>query len=288
MTTKMKNKRVIVGQRLSYNAGSQIRYYQNINQLVLIMVNETKQAILRLFGMGEAKKFYHRINEASAVAMDASLSEQATVLTNKLLEKFSLMFAKSAPHISKNMVKGQEKISSAALPAATVDLLGSLALKGNLVSQEQADIAQALITENVSLMTSLPQQYMKDITGEVMRSITTGRGLQDLIPALEKYEGITKRRAKDIAYDQTRKAYTAINKQKMLDIGLKKFKWLHSRGSQFPRHSHLDILNGKIFSFENLIEEQAALGVPERDRGLPGYPINCGCTMMTVLEWDEE
>lgn len=282
----MKNRKVFRGKKLPYNAGSQVRYRQNIDQLVEIMVRETKKSILGLFGMGPAKKFYARIQEASA--MDDSISAQATVLTNKLLEKFNLLFKRNSDRIAKNMVETQNKISTVSLVAGTQELLGSMSLKGNLVSPELEDVSGALIANNVSLMESIPQQYMKDITGEVMRSITTGRGLQDLIPALEKYEGITKRRAKEIAYDQTRKAFTAINKQKMLDLGLKKFRWLHSRGGQYPRPSHLDILNGKIFTFENLEAEQAALGVPVKDRGLPGYPINCGCTMETILDWDEE
>lgn len=276
----------IYGKPLAHNAGARIRYNQSIQAMVEIMVNETKKSIVKLFDMGPAKKFYANVKAASA--MDDSISAQATVLTNKLLEEFNLLFKRNADRVAKTMVNNQQRISTAVLVSSTQDLLGNLSLKGNLVSPELETVSEALITANVALMKSLPQQYMKDITGEVMRSITNGRGLQDLIPALEKYEGITKRRARDIAYDQTRKAFTAINKQKMLDLGLKKFKWLHSGGSQYPRHSHLHILNGKILSFKNLEKQQEDLGVPKRDQGLPGEPINCGCTMMTVLDWGND
>ena len=71
---------------------------------------------------------------------------------------------------------------------------------------------------------------MKDATGAVMRSITTGEGLADLIPALDKIEGIAGRRAKNIALDQTRKAYAGISRQKLMSNGVKQFEWVHSGG----------------------------------------------------------
>jgi len=44
------------------------------------------------------------------------------------------------------------------------------------------------------------------------------------------------------------------------------------------------------FSFKNVVAEQAALGVPKTDRGMPGEPINCKCSMRAVIvfETDEE
>ena len=68
------------------------------------------------------------------------------------------------------------------------------------------------------LIKSIPEQYFKDVTGSVMRSITTGNGLADLVPEIKKYDGQTERRAKLLALDQTRKAYNSINKQRMQSL----------------------------------------------------------------------
>jgi SPP1 gp7 family putative phage head morphogenesis protein len=149
------------------------------------------------------------------------------------------------------------------------------------------EVAKASVAENVSLIKSIPEQYFKDITGAVMRSITTGNGLADLVSEIDKYAGQTKRRAENLALDQTRKAYNSINKQRMQAIGVRQFEWIHSGGGQVPRESHLKI-SGHIFDFDKVEEQQAALGVPERDRGIPGFPVNCRCTMLPVINFEQE
>jgi SPP1 gp7 family putative phage head morphogenesis protein len=151
------------------------------------------------------------------------------------------------------------------------------------------DIAKAIVEENVSLIKSIPQQYFKDITGSVMRSITTGAGMSTLLPQIQKYNAMTERRAKNLALDQTRKAYNGINKQRMQSIGVKKFEWVHSGGGQHPRRSHI-ALGGRVFSFDDLPvinKEQVDAGYEGPVRGIPGQAINCRCTMIPVIEFDD-
>src|SRR5690606_26092523 len=136
--------------------------------------------------------------------------------------------------------------------------------------------------ENVSLIKSIPEKYFTDVTGSVMRSITTGQGIKDLITQIEKYDGITERRAKNIALDQTRKAYNMINKQRMMTAGFKKFKWLHSGGGQHPRKDHI-AMNGNVYSFDDLPVIDKKTG----ERGIPSQLINCGCVMQPVYEFED-
>ncbi len=70
----------------------------------------------------------------------------------------------------------------------------------------------------------------------------------------------------------------------MENLGVKRFEWLHTGGSQSPRHSHVKI-SGMIFDFDNLIPQQIAAGVPDRDLGLPSVPVNCRCRMLPVIEF---
>ena len=73
-----------------------------------------------------------------------------------------------------------------------------------------------------------------------------GRELADLLPYLEKQEGITQRRAEIIALDQTHKAYNGFNRQRMIGAGVRSFQWLHSGGVLHPRELHLYQLNGQF------------------------------------------
>lgn len=278
---------VLKGSKLAYNAAQQERYVAALELLVKQMTRETKKQIVRLF-KGEISDDFFKSQE-KLTAMDASLASQARILLNSLANTFEQFFNLKATSLAKTMVQGATKTSASTVQESLKRLTGGLTLKTSVVSSGQEEVSTALISENVSLIKSIPQEYLKDVTGSVMRSITTGRGIADLIPDLEKYEGITKRRAKNIALDQTRKAYNTINRQKLLNNGVKQFEWGHSGGSLHPRESHIDIA-GKVFSFENVREEQAALGVPLSDRGLPGEPINCKCYMrpIIVFETDED
>lgn len=275
------------GTRLSYNASQQQKYVRALERLVRQMADETKKQVGKFFNGEIADEFFAQQEEASA--MDASIGSQARILMNALTRKFTGLFSLNARKLAESMVEGASKTSKSTLHSSLGKLTGGLSLKTGVVPQGMEDVTTATIAENVSLIKSIPSQYFKDVTGSVMRSITAGQGIKDLIPEIQKYDGQTYRRAKNLALDQTRKAYNSINKQRLQSLGVKKFEWLHSSGGQRPRESHIKI-SGHIFSFENLENEQAALGVPEADRGLPGYPVNCKCVLGPVIEFegDEE
>jgi SPP1 gp7 family putative phage head morphogenesis protein len=272
-----KNPRVLKGRKLSYNSSQQKKYARALESLVEQMTMETFKAIKQLFNRGFAREYF---------ASDESIASQARILMNALTTKFLGLFSSKASSLSESMLNGQEKTSKSNLHSSLQELSGGLSLKTSVVSSELEEVITASVAENVDLIKSIPEKYFTQVTGSVMRSITSGQGIKDLIPEIRKYDGMTYRRARLIALDQTRKAYNSINKQKMLSLGIKKFEWLHSAGGQHPRKSH-EAISGQIFSFDTLEAEQAKLGVPPEDRGLPGYPPNCKCVMGPVLDFLE-
>lgn len=266
---------ILRGQPLNYNASIANGYNKGIKQLVRQMIYETKTDVLTLFRSPEAKQYF---------AQDISLSNQARILINKLTSKFTELFNYKGSALAKTMIHRSEQYSTTTLNRSLKQLSGGLSLQTSIITPELETVSQALIAENVSLIKSIPEQYFKSIEGAVMRSISQG-GMYDLKPEIEKYDGITSRRAHLIALDQTRKAYTSINKVKLKKLGVTHFEWSHSGGSMHPRESHLAI-DGMIFSFEHLIAEQKAVGVPDRDLGMPSYPPYCRCRMIPVIEFE--
>ena len=160
--------------------------------------------------------------------------------------------------------------------------LSALSIRATEYLQRWKEVMTASIAENVGLIKSISEKYLTDVQGAVMRSITNGNGLQDLIPALERHEGITRRRARNIALDQTRKAYNSLNKGRMEALGIKKFEWLHTGGSQNPREDHIE-LSGQIFSFDNppVIDKRTG------ERGFPAQLPNCRCRMLPVITFGD-
>lgn len=283
----VENRNVILrGEQLNYNASLQKKYALELKKMTKKMIDETKKQLKKLFSGEIADDFFENQEEESKIAMDASISSQARILTNYLLNKFNKLFSLKAKDLATKMVVSSSEVSKSNLHSSLKKLSGGLSLKTGIVPTGMEDVSTAIVAENVSLIKSIPQEYFKNVTGAVMRSITTGNGLNDLVPEIKKYSQQTQRRSENIALDQTRKAYNNINKQRLQSIGVKKFEWVHSYGGVSPRKSHMKI-DGHIFSFENLEAEQAALGVPEADRGIPGHAINCRCTINPVIDFSD-
>ena len=264
---------IIKGRRLAYNASAQKRYERDLDLLVSEMLEETTNAVINFFKKPVAKEFF---------AEDASVASQARILMSELSKKFEESFKTESKFLSEKMVKNQNKISATALKGSLKSMSEKLTLNTNFLTKDLKETLKASVTENVSLITSIAQRYLKQVEGAVMRSISTGRGLESLVPALQKQKGITYRQAKNIALDQTRKVYNNINRDRMNKLGIEKYEWLHSGGGQKPRKDHI-AMNGKIYSLKKppIIDKKTG------ERGHPGQAINCGCTMRPILKFNE-
>ena len=284
-----KNRTVTLkGAPLNHNAALMARYRREILKLVRTMAAATKREITALFDSRVATAFLEQQAEAEAMDAAPTITSKAKQSIAKLQDRFTDLFRIKSAKLADEMLGDVDTTSARQLGSSLKELSGGLTLNTSIVPPGMAAESNAIIAENVSLITSIPQQYFTGISGAVMRSITTGNGLNDLIPAIQKIDGVTERRATNIARDQTRKAYNMINKQRMVAIGVKQFRWLHSQGQGHPRQSHLKILNGRVFSFENIIAEQIALGVTDPyDQGLPSISANCGCRFIPVLNFGE-
>lgn len=268
----------ISGKALHYPASAAIAYQKSLDRLIAAMASETKREIEKLMTAPTAEKYF---------AQDKSIASESRILTNKLKKKFQQLFDRRSKMIAETMVKRVEKASSSSLHSSLKQLSGGLSLGTRVVPGYMKATLNASVVESVGLIRSIPEQYFTQIQGAVMRSITTGNGLADLVPFIENYEGVTKRRARIIAGDQTRKAYSNINADRMRALGVKKYKWIHSGGSREPRQLHQDY-NGKIFSLDDPPIIQYAKGSLPQVRGKPGDLINCLCTMSPVITFEDD
>lgn len=248
------------GTALNPNLSDALAYQRRLDKLITLMTDETQKELKKLFKSETATGYF---------AQDASLSSQARIITNSLIKKFEGLFLSLSGKLAEQVIQEANRSSTSSLHSSLQQLSGGLSLKTSALSQTTLEVMNASIAENVALIKSIPQQYLNGVQQAVMRSITSGQGLADLVPYLEKHKQITKRRAKMIAYDQTRKAYNAINREKMDRLGIKKFEWLHSGGSNHPRKLHQQ-LSGKVFSIDRppVIDENGT-------RGFPGQLPNC-------------
>jgi SPP1 gp7 family putative phage head morphogenesis protein len=113
-----------------------------------------------------------------------------------------------------------------------------------------------------------------------MSAITTGSGLDKLVPYLtKKYEGDA-RHAKFVALDQIRKASENVNAARLQSLGVEEYVWMHTGGERYPRKLHMRY-SGRTFRYDDppIIDERTG------ERGKPGDAINCRCRARPVVNF---
>lgn len=266
------------GTRLAYDATGAANYKRWLIKLIKRMRDETERRIQRLFHGDAAEEFYE------TQVMDASLGSESRIVMNFLTKKYSRLFRLASKPYAEKMVEGQIKSSEISLKRSVKKLRQdeSFSLKGRLAPPGMTDVVKASIAENISLIKSIPAEYMQRVNGQVMRAITAGGDLSRLVPELMKSGAITERRARFIAEDQTRKAYNTVNAQRMTHLGIEAFIWLHSGGGQTQRPDHV-AMNGIVFRFNDLPRSEKT-----GERIIPGQEPGCRCTMEPVLEYPDD
>lgn len=266
----MKKKTSIKGKPINPNIAIGRKYEAKLWKLIKRMTDETERELRRLYKSDMGETFF---------AQDDSISSQARIIMNKLMKKYEKLFADHALNIAKQFTTASHKEADNATRRSLRELAEGFSIGRMEVSKDMKEILKATIAENVGLIKSIPQKYLHGIQGAVMRSITTGNGLQDLNPYMMRHRAITHRRARMIALDQTRKASVNISVQRMKDAGFTKFQWLHTGGGKTSRDLHKK-LDGKVFEFAHppLIQRNPTV------YGLPGQLPNCRCRPRAILE----
>lgn len=155
-------------------------------------------------------------------------------------------------------------------------------LKYSYRSQKERMVFRSIVEQNVNLIKSIEEEYLKDVSGVVFRNIETGHDLARMRDELHKTYGVTERRARMIARDQTNKATNNLSRRRLLDYGVTKAKWLHTSTGKTYRESHVE-MDGTIYSIEE--------GCFDDDYGgyiQPGELVNCHCACIPIIGESKE
>jgi uncharacterized protein with gpF-like domain len=193
-------------------------------------------------------------------------------LASRWERRFKVLAKELAQYFTTQVVKR----SDAALAKILRDAGISVKLR---MTRAVNDVLSATIAENVELIKSIPEKYLSDVHGEVMRSVQRGRDLETLTKALQDKFHVTRRRAELIARDQNNKTTAIIHKTRCIEAGITKARWVHSGGGRHPRPSHIKAGREKI-------EYDIATGWydPEvQEYILPGQLINCRCVAKPII-----
>ncbi len=152
-------------------------------------------------------------------------------------------------------------------------------------SPELQETLEVFYSANVNLIKTIPAQYLTNVQSIVMNGVGSGSRWEDMRDLLVKEFGVTDRRARLIARDQTAKINGQLTKKRQMSAGFNYFKW-DSSGDARVRDSH---------RAHDKRKTEFGIGVYRWDdppTGEQGVPVICGtefqCRCVAIPVSDDE
>lgn len=231
----------------------------------------------------EARHLVHTLSvESSPVeqgAMDA-LPDDAQRKLEQLQRRYERRFAALGEQWSRKMIAGVVSNSSAQLNIGLRDMAERMQIRATLSEPRMRAVVEASAQACTALIKRIPAKYLGEVQTAVMSAITTGSGLNRLVPYLTKrYKGDV-RHAHLVALDQIRKVSANVNAARLQALGVEEYVWIHVGGERYPRELHMKY-NGRRFRYDTppIIDKDT------KERGKPGDLINCRCVARPVLQF---
>lgn len=223
------------------------------------------------------------------IAMDASLTSQVRITLNALAKKWNKRFNLFSKSFSTDLMSEVASLSGNDLNKSLEKLSGGVRIDADTISDTTREIIKASTQQSTSLIKSISQDYISEVQEGLMRAIVSPGGsfteAKETIDKLlssryKKYRN----KAKNTTLDQIRKAYSGITDNRMRDVGVEEYEWVHSGGSVDPRDYHKNVLNGEVFS----LDEPPVIDPKTGEKGHPGDAVNCKCFKRPIVRFGKK
>lgn len=207
---------------------------------------------------------------------DATPSKLMNRKLISVMGRWQLTFRQKAEDIAAWFVRRADAYSS----GSVVNKLRAEGMSVNMqLTPEVRNVLDSIYETQVSLIKSIPEQYLTQVSTLVQESVSRGRDIGYLKEELKQRYGVTERRAKVIARDQNNKASNAISQQRCQSAGITHGIWVHrAGGSKSFRHSHVK-MNGTEFELS-----KGCYDPHEGRMVMPGELVNCKCEFRPVIK----
>lgn len=249
------------------NRGLEAKYRKALQRMIREM-----HASVEYWLTAAYRKDPPRMTSLIEQAQDASPAQRIRKVLDELARRWTDRFNEYAPKLAEAYLKGSFKASDSAFRQALKDAGWSVEFK---MTPAVRDAFQASLAENVGLIRSIPQKYLQQVEGVVMRSYSAGRDLATMVKELKRLYPEASHRAELIARDQSNKANAVVNRARQMELGITEAIWQHSHAGKNPRPDHV-AADGKRYK----IAEGCLIS---GEYIQPGEEINCRCTCRAVL-----
>lgn len=148
-------------------------------------------------------------------------------------------------------------------------------------SERMNNALKAAVSQNISLIKSIPESYFNQIENIVLGNMRQGMRSSYIQAELVKQFGIRERHARLIARDQTTKINGELTRVNQLDRGIEFFQWVTSRDERV-RHSHVEVAQRDV-GYGKGIYKWDDLPIVDKQPAYPGSQIQCRCFAKPIL-----
>lgn len=249
------------------NRGIEAKYRKALQRLIAEMHGSVEYWLTAAY-----RKDPPRMAALVEQAQDASPSAKIKKVLDELARRWTDRFNDYAPKLAEAYLKGMFKASDSAFRQALKEAGWAVDFK---MTPAVRDAFNASLEENVGLIRSIPEKYLQQVEGTVMRSYSAGRDLATMVKELKQLYPAASHRAELIARDQSNKANAIVNRARQMELGITDAIWMHSHAGKNPRHDHV-AASGKRYKIAEgcLISGEFIQ---------PGEEINCRCTSRPIL-----
>ena len=113
----------------------------------------------------------------------------------------------------------------------------------------------AMVTSNVALIKTIPQEFFGDVERTILDGYAQGIALKPMMEQLQEKVGVSARRAKLIAADQMNKVNSDVERRRMLNIGVTRFKWSTSKDERVSGNPAGLYPNAKVKCFKIALQD---------------------------------
>lgn len=254
---KMRKEKKKTAPPLSNPKSPEVKYRRQLNQLVSLLTSAFNTEIAPLLKQLESQY----VADGYATTLEDAFNNMRRAFNN---------IGTQAKIVSNAFVEDTNNANKDRFYKAMNKAIG-INIQTIVQDEGLSDILTATTRSNVGLITSIPDEYFKQIETIVFDGVTRGNKASSMLKQIQKVGRTTQKRAKLIARDQTSKLNAALTQQRQINLGVDEYIWRTADDGRV-RDSHR-AHNGKTFRWDK----------PPTDTGHPGQDIQCRCVAQAII-----
>lgn len=183
----------------------------------------------------------------------------------------------TSPVVQQQAQRIADDFVQASLKKSERDLKKSVGVDAFSHNPKMQEYLKASSVANAELIKSIPTKYLEDVSTAVMENMRAGMRPSYIAEDLQQRYGVTERRAKFIARDQTSKINGDLAEKQQRAAGFEYFLWMDAEDSRV-RHRHRVIAN-KVTEYGKGVYRWDDLPLSDKGEPIkPGQDYNCRCS----------